>query len=138
VKAGDTYGPSSWIEIPQERIDGFAEATGDHQWIHVDAARAQDGPFGTTIAHGYLTLSLLPVASYEVVPRQGGMAINYGLNRVRFPAPVPVGSRVRATFEVLDVEEHDWGGQATMRATVEREGGDKPVCVAELVFRYYA
>jgi acyl dehydratase len=137
VKAGDTYGPSSWIDIPQEKIDGFAEATGDHQWIHVEPERAKDGPFGTTIAHGYLTLSLLPVASYEVVPRQGGMAINYGLNRVRFPAPVPVGSRVRATFEVLGVEEHDWGGQATMQATVEREGGDKPVCVAELVFRYY-
>jgi acyl dehydratase len=137
VKAGDTFGPSSWIDVPQEKIDGFAEATGDHQWIHVDPERAKDGPFGTTIAHGYLTLSLLPVASYEVVPRQGGMAINYGLNRVRFPAPVPVGSRVRATFEVLGVEEHDWGGQATMQATVEREGGDKPVCVAELVFRYY-
>jgi acyl dehydratase len=137
LNAGDTYGPSSWIDIPQEKIDGFAEATGDHQWIHVDPERAKDGPFGTTIAHGYLTLSLLPVASYEVVPRQGGMAINYGLNRVRFPAPVPVGSRVRATFEVLGVEEHDWGGQATMQATVEREGGDKPVCVAELVFRYY-
>jgi acyl dehydratase len=138
VKAGDTYGPSSWIDIPQEKIDAFADATGDHQWIHVDPERAKDGPFGTTIGHGYLTLSLLPVASYEVVPRQGGMAINYGLNRVRFPAPVPVGSRVRATFQVLGVEEHDWGGQATMQATVEREGGDKPVCVAELVFRYYA
>jgi acyl dehydratase len=137
VKAGDTFGPSSWIDVPQERIDAFAEATGDHQWIHVDPERAKDGPFGTTIAHGYLTLSLLPVASYEVVPRQGGMGINYGLNRVRFPSPVPVGSRVRATFEVLGVEEHDWGGQATMQATVEREGGDKPVCVAELIFRYY-
>jgi acyl dehydratase len=137
VKAGDVYGPSSWIDVSQEKIDAFAEATGDHQWIHVDPERAQDGPFGTTIAHGYLTLSLLPVASYEVVPREGGMGINYGLNKVRFPAPVPVGSRVRATFEVLDVDEQDWGGQATMRATVEREGGDKPVCVAETVFRYY-
>ncbi len=137
MKVGDVYGPSSWIEIPQERIDGFAEATGDDQWIHVDPERAKDGPFGTTIAHGYLTLSLLPVASYEVVPRQGGMAINYGLNKVRFPAPVPVGSRVRATFEVVGVDEQDWGGQATMQATVERDGGDKPVCVAEVVFRYY-
>jgi len=137
VKAGDTYGPSSWIDVTQERIDGFADVTADHQWIHVDPERAKDGPFGGTIAHGYLTLSLLPVASYEVVPRQGGMGINYGLNRVRFPAPVPVGSRVRATFEVLGVEEQDWGGQATMQATVEREGGDKPVCVAEIVFRYY-
>jgi acyl dehydratase len=138
VKVGEVYGPSSWIEIPQERIDAFANATDDHQWIHVDPERAKDGPFGTTIAHGYLTLSLLPVASYEVVPRQGGsMSINYGLNRVRFPAPVPVGSRVRATFEVVAMDEQDWGGQATMQATIEREGGDKPVCVAEIVFRYY-
>jgi acyl dehydratase len=137
MKVGDVYGPSSWLEMPQERITAFADATGDRQWIHVDPEKAKDGPFGTTIAHGYLTLSLLPVASYEVVPRQGGMAINYGLNKVRFPAPVPVDSRVRATFEVIDVDEQDWGGQATMRATVEREGGDKPVCVAETVFRYY-
>jgi acyl dehydratase len=137
VNVGDEYGPSSWIEIAQERIDAFAEATGDHQWIHVDPERAAAGPFGTTIAHGYLTLSLLPAASYEVVPRQGGMGINYGLNRVRFPAPVPVGSRVRATFRVDELEQHDWGGQATMTATVEREGGDKPVCVAQVVFRYY-
>jgi acyl dehydratase len=138
VKVGDVFGPSSWIDVSQEKIDAFAEATGDHQWIHVDPVRAREGPFGTTIAHGYLTLSLLPVASYEVVPRQGGsMSINYGLNKVRFPAPVPVGSRVRATFEVVGREEHEWGGQATMKATVEREGGDKPVCVAEIVFRYY-
>jgi acyl dehydratase len=138
VKPGDVYGPSSWIEITQAKIDGFAAATDDHQWIHVDPERAKEGPFGTTIAHGYLTLSLLPVASYEVVPRQGGsMSINYGLNRVRFPAPVPVGSRVRATFEVVGVDEEDWGGQATMKATIERDGGDKPVCVAEIVFRYY-
>jgi acyl dehydratase len=137
MKVGDVYGPSSWIEIPQEKIDAFADATGDHQWIHVDPEKAKDGPFGATIAHGYLTLSLLPVASYEVVPRQGGMGINYGLNKVRFPSPVPVGSRVRATFEVVEMDEQDWGGQATMRATVEREGGDKPVCVAETVFRYY-
>jgi acyl dehydratase len=138
MEVGDVYGPSSWIDVPQEKITAFADATGDHQWIHVDPDRAKDGPFGTTIAHGYLTLSLLPVASYEVVPRQGGMAINYGLNRVRFPAPVPVGSRVRATFEVVELDEQEWGGQATMRATVERDGGDKPVCVAEIVFRYYA
>ena len=137
MQVGDTFGPSSWIDVPQEKIDAFAEATGDHQWIHVDPEKAKGGPFGTTIAHGYLTLSLLPVASYEVVPRQGGMAINYGLNKVRFPAPVPVGSRVRATFEVVGIDEQEWGGQATMQATVEREGGDKPVCVAEIVFRYY-
>jgi acyl dehydratase len=138
VKEGDTFGPSSWIEIPQETIDGFADATDDHQWIHVDPDRAARGPFGTTIAHGYLTLSLLPAASYEVIPPpDDGMAINYGLNRVRFPAPVPVGSRVRATFEVGDVDEADWGTQVAMKATVEREGGDKPVCVAEVLFRYY-
>jgi acyl dehydratase len=138
LKEGAEFGPSSWIDVPQERIDAFAEATGDHQWIHVDRERAAAGPFGTTIGHGYLTLSLLPAMSYEVVPRQeGGMAVNYGLNRVRFPAPVPSGSRVRGTFEVASVEEADWGFQATMTATVEREGGDKPVCVAELVFRYY-
>ena len=137
MNQGDTYGPSSWIDIPQSKIDAFAEATGDHQWIHVDPEKAKDGPFGTTIGHGYLTLSLLPVMSYEVIPRGGGMSINYGLNRVRFPSPVPVDSRVRGTFEVMSVEEQDWGGQVTMQATVEREGGDKPVCVAELVFRYY-
>ena len=137
MKSGDVFGPSSWVDVPQSRIDAFADATGDHQWIHVDPERAKDGPFGGTIGHGYLTLSLLPSMSYEVVPRQSGMSINYGLNRVRFPSPVPVGSRVRATFEVLELDEQDWGGQATMQATVEREGGDKPVCVAELVFRYY-
>jgi acyl dehydratase len=139
MKPGDEFGPSSWIDIPQEKIDAFADATGDHQWIHVDPERAAQGPFRTTIAHGYLTLSLLPVASYEVVPSPGGgMAINYGLNRVRFPAPVPVGSRVRVTFRVVDVDEQAWGTQVTMGATIEREGGDKPVCVAEIVFRYYA
>ena len=136
--AGAEFGPSSWIDVPQERIDAFAEATGDRQWIHVDPERAAAGPFGTTIGHGYLTLSLLPAMSYEVVPRQeGGMAVNYGLNKVRFPAPVPSGSRVRGTFRVASVEEAEWGFQTTMAATVEREGGVKPVCVAELVFRYY-
>jgi acyl dehydratase len=138
LETGAEFGPSSWIDVPQERIDAFAEATLDRQWIHVDPERAATGPFGTTIAHGYLTLSLLPAMSAEVLPRQeGGMGINYGLNRVRFPAPVPSGSRVRGTFRVEAVEEAEWGHQATMSATIEREGGDKPVCVAELVFRYY-
>ena len=137
MNPGDTFGPSSWIEISQAKIDAFAEATDDHQWIHVDPERAKEGPFGTTIGHGYLTLSLLTVASYEVVPRQGGMGINYGLNRVRFPAPVPVGSRIRTTFEVLQVDDFEGGGQVTMKATVEREGGEKPVCVAEIIFRHY-
>ncbi|HZO34721.1 MAG TPA: MaoC family dehydratase [Gaiellaceae bacterium] len=137
VNPGDRFGPSSWIEITQEKIDGFAEATGDHQWIHVDPERAKAGPFGTTIAHGYLTLSLLPVASFELIPREGSMSINYGINRVRFPAPVPVGSRVRVSFEVKEVDEIEGGRQATYAATVEREGGEKPVCVAEIVFRSY-
>ena len=138
VTPGDEFGPSSWIVVDQAKIDAFADATGDHQWIHVDPERAAAGPFGGTIGHGYLTLSLLPVMSYETLPRhEGGMSINYGLNRVRFPAPVPSGSRVRGTFRVDAVEESDWGHQATMTATIEREGGDKPVCVAELVFRYY-
>ena len=139
LKPGAEFGPSSWIEISQERIDSFADTTGDHQWIHVDRERAAAGPFGTTIGHGYLTLSLLPVMSYEVVPRQegGGMSVNYGLNKVRFPAPVPSGSRVRGTFRVDAVDAFDGGFQATMTATIEREGGEKPVCVAELVFRYY-
>jgi acyl dehydratase len=138
VGPGDAFGPSSWVEVSQSRIDAFAEATGDHQWIHVDRDRAAAGPFGTTIAHGYLTLSLLSAMSFEVVPAgEGGMAVNYGLNRVRFPAPVPAGSRVRATFRVDAVDEFDGGSQVTMTATVEREGGSKPVCVAELVARRY-
>jgi len=137
MNVGDVFGPSSWIDIPQERINAFADATDDHQWIHVDPERAKDGPFGTTIGHGYLTLSLLPVASYEVIPREGRMGINYGLNRVRFPAPVPVDSRVRVNFEVLTVDEFEGGRQVTMQATVEREGSDKPVCVAEVIFRNY-
>ena len=137
AKAGDSFGPSSWIDVPQEKIDAFAEATGDDQWIHVDPERAQAGPFGTTIAHGYLTLSLIPVMSYEVVPQQGRMGINYGLNRVRFPAPVPVGSRLRGTFEVVERRGDRGWRTADDDGTVEREGGEKPVCVAEVVFRHY-
>jgi len=139
LQPGAEFGPSSWIEIPQETIDAFAAATGDRQWIHVEPERAAQGPFGSTIAHGYLTLSLLPAMSYEVLPHQdAGMGVNYGLNRVRFPAPVPVGSRVRGSFRVDSVEEAEWGHQAQLTATVEREGGEKPVCVAEVIFRYYA
>ena len=123
LEVGKEYGPSSWIEVGQDRIDAFAEATGDRQWIHVDPERAAAGPFGTTIGHGYLTLSLLPVMSYEVVPRQdGGMAVNYGLNKVRFPAPVPSGSRVHGTFKVESVDEAD---DAVLRGDVaglERRG----------------
>jgi len=137
VQVGDLFGPSSWIEITQEKINGFADATGDHQWIHVDPDRAKNGPFGSTIAHGYLTLALLPVASDEVIPKEGSMGINYGVNRVRFPTPVPVGSKLRATFEVKELDEFSGGRQATYLATIEREGGEKPVCVAEVVFRSY-
>ena len=139
MNVGDEFGPSSWIVVDQGRITAFADATGDHQWIHVDPERAAQGPFGQTIGHGYLTLSLVPAMSYEVLPRQdGGMGINYGLNKVRFPAPVPSGSKVRGTFRVESVEKSDWGSQSTYTVTIEREGGDKPVCVAEVVFRHYA
>lgn len=139
MKVGDELGPSAWVDVTQERIQAFADATGDHQWIHVDPEKAAAGPFGTTIGHGYLTLSLIPAMSYEVLPRpaDGRMGINYGLNKVRFPAPVPSGSRVRGTFRLLELDEADWGTQATWAVTLEREGGDKPVCVAEVVFRSY-
>jgi acyl dehydratase len=128
-------GPTSWIEVSQERIDTFAEATGDPQWIHVDRERAAAGPFGTTIAHGFLTLSLCVPMLSEVLPpaEGGGMVVNYGVNRVRFPAPVPSGRRVRGRFRVTSVEEAAGGERATIEAHVECEGVEKPVCVAELV-----
>ncbi len=133
---GKELGPTEWLEVDQERIDRFADATGDHQWIHVDPERAAEGPFGTTVAHGYLTLSLLPLLMSGALQLTGyGMGINYGLNKVRFPAPVPSGSRVRATFTVQSVEDVPAGEQGVVLATVEREGGDKPVCVAEVVVR---
>ena len=133
---GKELGPTGWFEVGQERIDQFAEATGDPQWIHTDPARAADGPFGTTIAHGFLTLSLLVPLMSETLQLTGyRMGINYGVNKVRFPAPVPSGSRIRATFTVQSVEEVPGGEQAVTLATVECEGGDKPVCVAELVSR---
>ena len=121
---GETYGPSEWLELTQERIDRFAEATGDDQWIHVDPEKAAQGPFGTTIAHGFLTLSLLVKFQYEVRPERGEfrMGINYGVNKVRFPAPVPVGSRIRAHFEILEVAEVEGGIQVVTKGTVEREG----------------
>ncbi len=131
---GTELGPTSWIEITQERIDAFAAATDDPQWIHVDAERAADGPFGTTIAHGFLTLSLCVPMLYEILPeRGGGMAVNYGTNRVRFPAAVPSGSRVRGRFRVLSVDDAALGVRAAIEATIECEGVDKPVCVAELL-----
>jgi acyl dehydratase len=130
---GADLGPTSWIDVTQERIDVFAGATDDPQWIHVDPVRAADGPFGTTIAHGFLTLSLCVPMLYEVLPRSGSMAVNYGTNRVRFPAPVPAGSRVRGRFRVLEVESTAHGERARIEATVECDASQKPACVAELV-----
>ena len=138
AQVGRELAESDWMLVDQPRIDRFAEATGDWQWIHVDAARAQAGPFGTTIAHGFLTVSLLPAmrhAAFHIDDVR--MGINYGLNRVRFPAPVPVGSRVKARFRLLAYEPLPGGAQLTIQATIEREGGSKPVCVAELVSRHY-
>ncbi|HXF98733.1 MAG TPA: MaoC family dehydratase [Gaiellaceae bacterium] len=125
-------GPSSWIEVGQERIDAFAAATDDPQWIHVDRERAATGPFGTTVAHGFLTLSLCVPMLYELLPPLGTV-VNYGVDRVRFPAPVPAGSRIRGRFRVASVEETPHGERATIEALVEREGEEKPVCVANLV-----
>ena len=131
---GTELGPTAWIEITQERIDAFAATTDDPQWIHVDAERSAVGPFGTTIAHGFLTLSLCVPMLYEILPeRGGGMAVNYGTNRVRFPAAVPSGSRIRGRFRVLSVDEAALGARATIEATIECEDVDKPVCVAELL-----
>ena len=136
---GEELGTSDWLEVDQKRIDLFADATGDHQWIHVDPGKAAAGPFGTTIAHGYLTLSLLPVLVPQLLRVEGvRMGINYGLNKVRFPSPVPVGSRLRATGRITEVTPvSEDCAQLTMQVTVEREGGGKPVCVAESVVRYY-
>ena len=133
---GRELGPTDWLEVDQERIDTFARATDDPQWIHVDPARAAEGPFGTTIAHGYLTLSLcVPLMSRTLGLTGYRMGINYGVNRVRFPAPLPSGSRIRGRFTVQSVDEVEGGEQGVVLATVEREGSDKPVCVAELVVR---
>jgi acyl dehydratase len=130
---GVELGPTSWMEVPQERIDTFAAATDDPQWIHVDPERAAEGPFGTTIAHGFLTLSLCVPMLYELFPPSEQALVNYGVDRVRFPAPVPSGGRVRGRFRVRSVEETPNGGRAVIEANVECEGVDKPACVAELV-----
>lgn len=136
---GHELGASEWLEIDQPRIDTFADATDDHQWIHVDPQRAKDGPFGTTIAHGYLTLSLLiPMWTQILDIRQVSSKVNYGLGKVRFPAPVPVGSKIRANATLAALEDIPGGAQLTVDAVVEREGGDKPVCVAQLILRFYA
>jgi acyl dehydratase len=135
---GDTLGTSDWHEVRQEAIDAFADVTGDHQWIHVDVERAKETPFGGTIAHGYYTLSLAPALAAQIVRYDGfAFAVNYGLNRVRFPAPLPVGSRVRLTARLARLEDVPGGAQMTQELTFEREGGDKPVCVAESLSRVY-
>ena len=135
---GTLLGTSDWIEIDQARIDQFAVVTGDNQWIHIDPVRAAAGPFGTTVAHGYLTLSLLPVmvrSAFKVGNVR--MTVNYGLNRVRFPAPVPAGSRLRGQFKLASFEPIPGGAQVIAEVTCEREGHTKPVCVAESVARHY-
>lgn len=136
---GEVIGTSAWINIEQGRINQFADATGDHQWIHVDPERAKDGPFGVPIAHGFLTLSLLPEFSnsaYRVKESRTG--VNYGLDKVRFPAPVPVRSRLRAHFKLVSYEALEGGGaQTKVEMIVEREGGTKPVCIAESITRRF-
>jgi len=135
---GSVVGSSPWVEVDQQRIDLFAEATGDHQWIHVDPERARSGPFGATIAHGYLTLSmLLPLWSELLEVDSVTTKVNCGLNKVRFPAPLAVGSRIRATVTLRALEDVVGGAQLTIDGVIEREGGDKPVCVAEAVLRFY-
>ena len=135
---GEELGVSDWHRITQAEIDAFADVTGDHQWIHVDPERAKDTPFGGTIAHGYFTLSLAPRFNEQILKMDGfAMAINYGLNKVRFPAPVPVDSQVRMRARLAELSEISGGAQMIMVLTFEREGGDKPVCVAESVVRVY-
>ena len=136
---GQEIGVSEWITVTQERIQLFADATHDHQWIHLDIERAKAGPFGTTIAHGFLTLSLLPeMAASAFGVNETRMGVNYGLNKVRFPAPVPSGSRLRGRFKLVGYEPLEGGAQLTVQVTMEREGSDKPVCIAESIGRRYA
>ena len=138
-RVGQEVGISPWVEIAQARIDQFAEATGDFQWIHVDQERAKQSPFGGTIAHGFLTLSMLPKLSestFEFSDRK--MGVNYGLNKVRFTSPVPAGAKIRGRFVLAKYEKIEGNGvQTTWSVTIEREGGDKPVCVAESIGRHY-
>lgn len=133
---GQVLGTGEWHEVTQEAVDLFADATGDHQWIHVDVEKAAAGPFGGPIAHGYMTLSLIPVLVRDIYQIKGvTMVVNYGSNKVRFPSPVRVGARVRATSELLEVTDVPGGKQAITKVTVEIEGGGKPACVAEIVSR---
>ena len=136
--AGEYLGTSDWHEVSQEAIDAFADVTGDHQWIHVDTERAKDTPFGGTIAHGYYTLSLAPMFMDRIFSLEGfAFAVNYGLNRVRFPAPLPVGRKVRMHATLSGLDDIPGGAQMTVTVTFEVEGGDKPVCVAETIARVY-
>ncbi len=138
ASVGKELGASDWLEIDQRRIDLFADATGDHQWIHVDPERAKEGPFGSTIAHGYLTLSLASYFLPRILELRGiAMGVNYGTDKARFPAPVPVGSRVRAGAELVKAEEIKGCIQATVRVTIEVEGADRPSCVVDTISRYY-
>ncbi|HYJ97705.1 MAG TPA: MaoC family dehydratase [Burkholderiaceae bacterium] len=138
ARVGEELAVGEWLTVDQAMIDKFADATGDHQWIHIDRERAAKGPFGTTIAHGFLTLSLLPkLAESALKVDDVRMGVNYGLNRVRFPAPVPSDSRIRAHLKLLSYEPLDGGAQLVMEVTMERDGSDKPVCVAETVSRRY-
>ena len=135
---GQTLGSSDWLTITQDRINTFADATDDHQWIHVDPARAKDGPFGACIAHGYLTLSLMARFLPEILEVTMKMGVNYGCDKVRFPAPVPVNSRVRGVGQLIAADvTKDGGVQATIRVTVEIEGSERPACVADTISRYY-
>ncbi|HVA76206.1 MAG TPA: MaoC family dehydratase [Acidimicrobiales bacterium] len=138
-RVGEHLGYSEWHEVTQEQVNLFADATGDHQWIHVDVERAKAGPFGAPIAHGYLTLSLAPMLLSEILVVSGvAMGINYGLNKLRFPSPVPVGSKLRAGATLAGVEQVSGGVQVTLAVTFETEGGSKPACVADILFRYYS
>ena len=135
---GNHLGYSDYLTVTQDQVNRFADATGDHQWIHIDVERANAGPFGGPIAHGYLTLSLAPVFLPQIFGVEGvAMGVNYGTNKVRFPSPVPVGSKLRAGVKLLSVEDVTGGVQVTLETTFEVEGAKKPSCVAEVVFRYY-
>jgi acyl dehydratase len=135
---GQHLGYSDYVEITQDQVNQFADATGDHQWIHVDVERAKAGPFGGPIAHGYLTLSLSPALLPQILRVTGvAMGVNYGANKVRFPSPVPVGSKLRLGASLVSVEDVAGGAQIAMELTFEVEGASKPSCVAEVLFRYY-
>lgn len=136
-RVGERLGPTAWTAVTQPQVAGFADLTHDHQWIHVDELRAKEGPFGTTIAHGYLTLSLVPFFLGQLLEVRGiSMAVNYGLEKVRFPAPVPVGASLRASAEIVDVEQRVGSVQLTTRVSVACDAADRPVCVADVVILF--